>query len=71
MCFTCAVIFVAAIANEFGNFFVNGDLKVEGPRNIQLAGTIFKYRRPMDVFETGLEYIVAQGPTDLGLNILV
>ncbi|XP_069788236.1 ADAMTS-like protein 2 isoform X2 [Narcine bancroftii] len=62
---------VLAVADEFGNFFVNGDLKVEGPRNIQLAGTIFKYRRPMDVYETGLEYIVAQGPTDLGLDILL
>ncbi|XP_078282076.1 ADAMTS-like protein 2 [Rhinoraja longicauda] len=62
---------VLAIADEFGNFFVNGDLKVEGPRNILLAGTIFKYRRPMDIFETGLEYIVAQGPTNLGLNILL
>ncbi|XP_051893437.1 ADAMTS-like protein 2 [Pristis pectinata] len=61
---------VLAVADEFGNFFVNGGLKVEGPRNIQLAGTIFKYRRPMDVYETGLEYIVAQGPTDLGVNIL-
>ncbi|XP_072908349.1 ADAMTS-like protein 2 isoform X1 [Hemitrygon akajei] len=62
---------VLAVADELGNFFVNGGLKVEGPRNIQLAGTIFKYRRPMDVYETGLEYIVAQGPTNLGVNILL
>ncbi|XP_048469749.1 ADAMTS-like protein 2 isoform X1 [Rhincodon typus] len=62
---------VLAVADESGNFFVNGNLKVEGPRNFHLAGTIFKYRRPMDVYETGIEYIVAQGPTDLGVNILL
>ncbi|XP_043575663.1 ADAMTS-like protein 2 [Chiloscyllium plagiosum] len=62
---------VLAVADESGNFFVNGNLKVEGPRNFHLAGTIFKYRRPMDVHETGIEYIVAQGPTDLGVNILL
>ncbi|XP_078082248.1 tetratricopeptide repeat domain 16 [Mustelus asterias] len=62
---------VLAVADESGNFFVNGNLKVEGPRNFHLAGTVFKYRRPMDVYETGIEYIVAQGPTDLGVNILL
>ncbi|XP_072422234.1 ADAMTS-like protein 2 isoform X1 [Chiloscyllium punctatum] len=62
---------VLAVADESGNFFVNGNLKVEGPRNFHLAGTVFKYRRPMDVHETGIEYIVAQGPTNLGVNILL
>ncbi|XP_072345052.1 ADAMTS-like protein 2 isoform X1 [Scyliorhinus torazame] len=62
---------VLAVADESGNFFVNGNLKVDGSRNFHLAGTVFKYRRPMDVYETGIEYIVAQGPTDLGVNILL
>ncbi|XP_067826123.1 LOW QUALITY PROTEIN: ADAMTS-like protein 2 [Heptranchias perlo] len=62
---------VLAVADESGNFFVNGNLKVDGPRNVHLAGTVFKYRRPMDVYETGIEYIVAQGPTDRGINILL
>ncbi|XP_078406383.1 tetratricopeptide repeat domain 16 [Cetorhinus maximus] len=62
---------VLAVADESGNFFVNGNLKVDGPRNFHLAGTVFKYRRPMDLYETGIEYIVAQGPTDLGVNILL
>ncbi|XP_067867928.1 ADAMTS-like protein 2 [Heterodontus francisci] len=62
---------VLAVADESGNFFVNGNLKVDGPRNFHLSGTIFKYRRPVDVYETGVEYIVAQGPTDLRVNVLV
>uniref|UniRef100_A0A4W3JBY6 ADAMTS like 2 n=1 Tax=Callorhinchus milii TaxID=7868 RepID=A0A4W3JBY6_CALMI len=62
---------VLAIADESGTFFVNGNFKVDGPRNFHLADTVFKYRRPTDVYETGIEYIVAQGPTSRGLNILL
>ncbi|XP_043914823.1 ADAMTS-like protein 2 isoform X2 [Protopterus annectens] len=62
---------VLAIADEMGHFFFNGNYKVDSPKNFNIAGTIFKYRRPMDVHETGFEYIVAQGPTDQGLNIMV
>lgn len=60
-----------AIADEGGSYFFNGDFRVDIPKNFNIAGTIFKYRRPMDIFETGIEYIVAQGPTNQGLNIMV
>ncbi|KAM8933589.1 ADAMTS-like protein 2 [Pelodytes ibericus] len=60
-----------AVANEVGDFFFNGNFKVDSPKNFNIAGTVFKYRRPMDVYETGIEYIVAQGPTNQGLNIMV
>ncbi|KAM4696016.1 ADAMTS-like protein 2 [Rhinophrynus dorsalis] len=62
---------VLAVADEAGYFFFNGNFKVDSPKNFNIAGTVFKYRRPMDVYETGIEYIVAQGPTNQGLNIMV
>ncbi|XP_053551933.1 ADAMTS-like protein 2 [Bombina bombina] len=62
---------VLAVADEMGNFYFNGNFKVDSPKNFNIAGTVFKYRRPMDVYETGIEYIVAQGPTNQGLNIMV
>uniref|UniRef100_A0A8C2Z2Q0 ADAMTS like 2 n=1 Tax=Cyclopterus lumpus TaxID=8103 RepID=A0A8C2Z2Q0_CYCLU len=47
---------VLAVTDQAGNFFFNG---------------AYKYRRPMDVYETGIEYIVAKGPIDQAINILV
>uniref|UniRef100_A0A8C5PQP6 ADAMTS like 2 n=1 Tax=Leptobrachium leishanense TaxID=445787 RepID=A0A8C5PQP6_9ANUR len=62
---------VLAVADESGHFYFNGNFKVDSPKNFNIAGTVFKYRRPMDVYETGIEYIAAQGPTNQGLNIMV
>ncbi|XP_075041914.1 ADAMTS-like protein 2 [Mixophyes fleayi] len=62
---------VLAVADEAGYYYFNGNFKVDSPKNFIVAGTVFKYRRPMDVYETGIEYIVAQGPTNQGLNIMV
>lgn len=66
----CSLSF-EAVADEAGYYFFNGNYKVDSPKNFNIAGTVFKYRRPMDVYETGIEYIVAQGPTNQGLNIMV
>ncbi|XP_015230039.1 PREDICTED: ADAMTS-like protein 2 [Cyprinodon variegatus] len=62
---------VLAVTDQAGNFFFNGAYKLDSPQNFHAAGTIFKYRRPMDVYETGIEYIVAKGPIDQAINILV
>ncbi|XP_054545177.1 ADAMTS-like protein 2 [Talpa occidentalis] len=62
---------VLALADEAGFYFFNGNFKVDSPKNFNIAGTVVKYRRPMDVYETGIEYIVAQGPTNQGLNVMV
>uniref|UniRef100_A0A4W5MXY1 ADAMTS like 2 n=1 Tax=Hucho hucho TaxID=62062 RepID=A0A4W5MXY1_9TELE len=62
---------VLAVTDQAGNFFFNGNYKVDSPQNFHAAGTIFKYRRPMDVYETGIEYIVAKGPIDQAINVLV
>ncbi|XP_068167393.1 ADAMTS-like protein 2 isoform X2 [Antennarius striatus] len=62
---------VLAVTDQAGNFFFNGAYKLDSPQNFHVAGTIFKYRRPMDVYETGIEYIVAKGPIDQAINILV
>ncbi|XP_041856503.1 ADAMTS-like protein 2 [Melanotaenia boesemani] len=62
---------VLAVTDQAGNFFFNGAYKVDSPQNFHVAGTVFKYRRPMDVYETGIEYIVAKGPIDQAINILV
>lgn len=67
---TCSVAF-PALADEAGFYFFNGNYKVDSPKNFNIAGTVVKYRRPMDVYETGIEYIVAQGPTNQGLNVMV
>lgn len=67
-----SVIFtLSALADEAGFYFFNGNYKVDSPKNFNIAGTVVKYRRPMDVYETGIEYIVAQGPTNQGLNVMV
>lgn len=66
-----AVSLFPAVTDQAGNFFFNGAYKVDSPQNFHAAGTIFKYRRPMDVYETGIEYIVAKGPIDQAINILV
>lgn len=63
--------FPTAVTDQAGNFFFNGAYRVDSPQNFHAAGTVFKYRRPMDVYETGIEYIVAKGPTDQAINILV
>ncbi|KAL3062372.1 hypothetical protein OYC64_002225 [Pagothenia borchgrevinki] len=62
---------VLAVTDQAGNFFFNGAYKVDSPQNFHAAGAVFKYRRPMDVYETGIEYIVAKGPIDQAINILV
>ncbi|KAJ3604543.1 hypothetical protein NHX12_029283 [Muraenolepis orangiensis] len=62
---------VLAVTDQAGNFFFNGGYRVDGPQNFHAAGTVFKYRRPTDVLETGIEYIVAKGPVDQPVNILV
>lgn len=60
-----------AVTDQAGNFFFNGNYKVDSPQNFHSAGTVFKYRRPMDVYETGIEYIVAKGPINQAINVLV
>lgn len=62
---------LAALADEAGSYFFNGNFRVDSPKNFNIAGTVVKYRRPMDVYETGIEYIVAQGPTNQALNVMV
>uniref|UniRef100_A0A673W6A6 ADAMTS like 2 n=1 Tax=Salmo trutta TaxID=8032 RepID=A0A673W6A6_SALTR len=62
---------VLAVTDQAGNFFFNGNYKVDSPQNFHAAGTVFKYRRPMDVYETGIEYIVAKGPINQAINVLV
>ncbi|CDQ97960.1 unnamed protein product, partial [Oncorhynchus mykiss] len=62
---------LVAVTDQAGNFFFNGNYKVDSPQNFHAAGTVFKYRRPMDVYETGIEYIVAKGPINQAINVLV
>ncbi|TRY95843.1 hypothetical protein DNTS_021380, partial [Danionella cerebrum] len=62
---------ILAVTDQAGNFFFNGAYKLDTPQNFHAAGTIFKYRRPTDVFETGIEYIAAKGPIDQPINVLV
>lgn len=61
----------SALSDEAGNFFFNGNTVFDNPQNFQVAGTVFKYRRPSSVFSDGLEYVIAQGPTQQGLNVMV
>lgn len=60
-----------ALSDEAGQFFFNGNTVFDNPQNFHVAGTVFKYRRPSNLFSDGLEYIIAQGPTLQGLNVMV
>lgn len=60
-----------ALSDEGGHFFFNGNTVFDNPQNFHVAGTVFKYRRPSNVFSDGLEYVIAQGPTLQGLNVMV
>ncbi|NXB08361.1 ATL2 protein, partial [Cnemophilus loriae] len=59
-----------ALADESGHFFFNGNSAIDNPQNFRVAGTIFKYRRPSSLNSDGLEYIIAQGPTNQSLNAM-
>ncbi|XP_028283364.1 ADAMTS-like protein 2 isoform X2 [Parambassis ranga] len=61
---------ILALSDEAGHFFFNGNTVFDNPQNFHVAGTVFKYRRPCNVFSDGLEYIIAQGPTLQGLNVM-
>nr|XP_023687637.1 ADAMTS-like protein 2 isoform X2 [Paramormyrops kingsleyae] len=62
---------ILAVTDQAGKFFFNGPYRMDNPQNFQAAGTIFKYRHPMNIHETGIEYIVAKGPINQPINILV
>uniref|UniRef100_A0A8C8RDZ4 PLAC domain-containing protein n=1 Tax=Pelusios castaneus TaxID=367368 RepID=A0A8C8RDZ4_9SAUR len=59
---------VTSLADESGHFFFNGNSAIDNPQNFRVAGTVFKYRRPPSLHSDGLEYIIAQGPTNQSLN---
>ncbi|TSN03382.1 ADAMTS-like protein 2 [Bagarius yarrelli] len=61
---------ILALSDEAGHFFFNGNTVIDNPRNFLVAGTVFKYRRPVNLFSDGFEYIMAQGPTQQGLNVM-
>ncbi|KAM9845018.1 ADAMTS-like protein 2 [Aulostomus maculatus] len=61
---------ILALSDEAGHFFFNGNTVFDHPQNFRVAGTVFKYRRPSNIFSDGLEYIIAQGPTQQGLNVM-
>ncbi|TRY56837.1 hypothetical protein DNTS_004106, partial [Danionella cerebrum] len=59
---------ILALSDEAGHFFFNGNSMIDNPQNFHVAGTVFKYRRPVNLFSDGFEYIMAQGPTQQALN---
>ncbi|TFK06900.1 transcription factor SOX-5-like [Platysternon megacephalum] len=61
---------ILALADESGRFFFNGNSAIDNPQNFRVAGTVFKYRRPSNLHADGLEYIIAQGPTNQSLNAM-
>ncbi|XP_028987460.1 ADAMTS-like protein 2 isoform X2 [Betta splendens] len=61
---------ILALSDEGGHFFFNGNTVFDNPQNFHVAGTVIKYRRPGSVFSDGLEYVMAQGPTLQGLNVM-
>uniref|UniRef100_A0A672TY08 ADAMTS-like protein 2 n=1 Tax=Strigops habroptila TaxID=2489341 RepID=A0A672TY08_STRHB len=62
---------ILALADESGHFFFNGNSAIDNPQNFRVAGTVFKYRRPLSLNSDGLEYIIAHGPTNQSLNAMV
>uniref|UniRef100_A0A3Q3IKL8 PLAC domain-containing protein n=1 Tax=Monopterus albus TaxID=43700 RepID=A0A3Q3IKL8_MONAL len=62
---------ILALSDEAGHFFFNGNTVFDNPQNFHVAGTVVKYRRPSSMFSDGLEYIIAQGPIQQDLNVMV
>lgn len=67
----CLFHHLLALSDEAGHFFFNGNSVIDNPQNFHVAGTVFKYRRPANLFSDGFEYIMAQGPTHQALNVMV
>ncbi|XP_029474280.1 ADAMTS-like protein 2 isoform X2 [Rhinatrema bivittatum] len=61
---------ILALSDTTGRFFINGNSAIDNPQNFRVAGTIIKYRRPSNLHSDGLEYIIAQGPTNQSLNVM-
>uniref|UniRef100_A0A671PI65 ADAMTS-like protein 2 n=1 Tax=Sinocyclocheilus anshuiensis TaxID=1608454 RepID=A0A671PI65_9TELE len=67
----CIFHHLLALSDEAGHFFFNGNSVIDNPQNFHVAGTVFKYRRPANLFSDGFEYIMAQGPTHQALNVMM
>ncbi|XP_072166792.1 ADAMTS-like protein 5 [Diadema setosum] len=56
-----------ALEDEENNFILNGDWSISWPGDYQAAGTSFRYERGSN----GLENVVAAGPLDKPVNVLI
>lgn len=65
--FPCSLL---AIRNVTGHYYLNGNWRIDFPRSIRCAGTIFHYeRKPHGFFAP--ETITALGPTIEAIYIVV
>lgn len=59
-----------AIRNEANEYYLNGGWRIDFPRSLRIAGTVFHYQRKTFSFNTP-ESITALGPTNEPLLIVV
>ncbi|KAK4336726.1 hypothetical protein RND71_043627 [Anisodus tanguticus] len=52
-----------AIKSIKGNYYLNGNWKIEFPRSMKFAGTVFNYVRKANA-QYGAEYLTSTGPTN-------
>jgi len=64
------VEFVAAVRNQTGHYYLNGNWRIDFPRDLRFIGTIFHYERKPHGFYAP-EAIWALGPITEDIYIVV
>ena len=62
--------FTSAIRNTSGHYYLNGNWRIDFPRSLRFAGTIFHYSRDPQGFSAP-DTITALGPTTEPIYIVV
>lgn len=60
----------AAIRNTTGHYYLNGNWRIDFPRSLRFAGTIFHYARDPQGFSAP-DTITCLGPTNEAIYIVV
>ena len=65
-------MFIAALKKTSGGYILNGNWALGYSNDYQGAGAVFKYHRPLPRDgDNPLEYIVAKGPTNESVDVMV
>lgn len=65
-----SIVFCIALRNESGQYFLNGNWKIDFPQTLELAGTLFEYERTRQG-TVGVEKLFSKGPTTEPVIVVV